>query len=277
VHVIDAATGAARATAPPSSLPQQEASWSPDGRDLVYSEGGQLVLWSPAAPRTQPFLLTAPGSDEHDPAFAPKQGSNVLAFIDEGNGGGRLCFATIGRNLLNPDCTGYPGFSLTHQISWAPGGTAILVAGVKNGSNGSTFGLIEFTSNEPFTSNARAWGRGRLVTDTSVIGHGILAGAYSPDGRQLALVSNIGTDGFYLFLAPRGDFRLAPPAKATASPACQVSWRPDGQLLAVMQADLLCKESTGAVLTVNPKQLNIENRIATQAADPAWQPVPGNG
>src|SRR5262249_33661378 len=156
---------------------------------------------------------------------------------------GRLCFAAVGPNQLNPDCTAYPGYALTHQISWSPDGTAILVPGVKKGSSGRTFGLIEFTTNEPFTTDARAWGQGRLVTDTSVAGHGTLAGASSPDGKQLALVSNIGTDGFYLFPAPGGDSRLAQPAKATASPACQVSWRPDGQRLALVQADLLCKET----------------------------------
>jgi beta-lactam-binding protein with PASTA domain len=277
VHLIDAASGRTIAAAPSSSLPQQEATWSPGGRGVVYSQGGQLVLWDPSRRGGQPSPLTAPNSEEHDPAFAPKPGSNVLAFIDESGGAGRLCLAAVGPNQLNPDCTSHPGFTLTHQISWSPDGTTILVPGVKNGSGGRAFGLIEFTSNEPFTTNARAWGQGRLVTDTSVVGHGILAGAFSPDGKQLALVSNIGTDGFYLFLAPRGDYRLAPPAKATASPACQVGWRPDGQQLVLMQADLLCKQTTGAILTIDPKQLNVEHRVATQAADPAWQPLLGNG
>ena len=277
VRIVDPASGRLRATAPQSLQPQQEATWSPDGSDVVYSQGGQLVIWAPGQPSGQPSALTPPGSDDHDPAYAPTPRSNVLAFIDESKGGGRLCFATIGPNQLNPDCTGYPGFSLTHQISWSPDGMAVLVAGVKDGSSASTFGLIEFTTNAPFTTDARAWGHGRLVTDTSRVGHGILAGAYSPDGRQVALVSNIGTDGFYLFLAPRGDFALGPPAKATASPACQVSWRPDGEQLAVMQADLLCKQTSGAIATIDRKQLDIEHRVATQAADPAWQPLSAHG
>ncbi|HUO72197.1 MAG TPA: PASTA domain-containing protein [Solirubrobacteraceae bacterium] len=277
VRVVDPVSGRLRVAAPPSLQPQQEGTWSPDGSDVVFSQGGQLVIWATGRPGSQPAALTPSGSDDHDPAFAPSARVSVLAFIDEHGGGGRLCFAALGPNQLNPDCTGYPGFALTHQISWSPDGRAVLVAGVKNGSGGSVFGLIEFTSNEPFTTDARAWGQGRLVTDTSRVGHGILAGAFSPDGKQVALVSNIGTGGFYLFLAPRGDFALAPPAQATASPACQVSWRPDGHELAVMQADLLCKESSGAILTLDPTQLNLEHRVATQAADPAWQPLASGG
>ena len=48
-----------------------------------------------------------------------------------------------------------------------------------------------------------------VVTDTSKAGQGVIAGAFSPDRQQLALVSNIGTLDFHLFLTKPDDFKLA--------------------------------------------------------------------
>jgi hypothetical protein len=135
------------------------------------------------------------------------------------------------------------------------------------------FGLIEFVSNVAFSTQASLWGQGTVVTDIARPGHGMIAGAFSPDGKQVALVSNIGTSGFYVFLAPAADFKLAPPAKALPVTACQVAWRPDSQELAVMQADAACAAPLGNIVGVNPSSPTTSTAIATQAANPAWQPL----
>ena len=67
---------------------------------------------------------------------------------------------------------------------------------------------------------------------------GVFAGAFSPDGKRMALVSNIGSWDFHLYWSRR-DYSLPPPANVPVR-ACQVSWRSDGQELAVMQPRRLC-------------------------------------
>ena len=73
---------------------------------------GSCVLLMPDQQGAQPVPLTGPGSDDHDPAFAPTTSQRLLAFIDESGGGSRLCFAIVGPNQLNPDCTSHPGWTL---------------------------------------------------------------------------------------------------------------------------------------------------------------------
>jgi hypothetical protein len=204
--------------------------------------------------------------------FAPTTKSNVIAFI--GAGGKKLCFGAVGPNPLNANCTSHPGWSLGRGIAWAPGGREILVSGAQNGHPG-TFGLIQFLSNVRYSGHATDWGQGKVVTSTTTTGHGVIAGAFSPDGKQVALLSNIGVGSFHVVLAPRGDYSLAPPATVTAISGCRVAWRPDGQALAVVVAQAPCTSNPiGDIGVVNIRNLaGIPKAIATNADNPVWQPL----
>jgi beta-lactam-binding protein with PASTA domain len=273
IHVTDGSTGKPTVPVPPGTGPQSQPAWSLDGTHIVYSQAGQLWLLDVSHPGTQPRDLTGPGADDHDPAFAPTNAAHVLAFIDAHNGT-RLCFATVGPNPLNPDCTSHPGFTLGRQVAWSPDGTAILVFGSKTGDP-ATFALIEFVSNVPYSSHAADWGQGQIVTTTKP-GQGVISGEFSPDGKQVALVSNLGTLDFHVFIASRTDFTMTR-AEALPVRACQVSWRPDSKALAVMQADSACKEQTGDIATLSLKNPGTTTTVATQAENPAWQPLSLNG
>jgi beta-lactam-binding protein with PASTA domain len=270
------APGTAATKLPASGQHLGEASWSPDGTTLVYVQGpanlGQLMAINPGQPGAQPSPLTSATSDDHDPAFAPSTSQKVLAFIDDSNGASKLCFAVAGPSMLNPACTGHPGWKLGNQIAWSPDGSKVLVLGIKNGSGGNVFGLIEFSSNVPYSTQASLWGHGQVVTDISKPQEGVIAGAFSPDGKQVALISNIGNSGFHLFLAPPTDFLLAPPAKALAVRACQVAWRSDSRYLAVMQADSACQMTFGDIVGIDLSTPDTSTPIATVGEDPAWQP-----
>jgi hypothetical protein len=200
----------------------------------------------------------------------------VLAFI--GAGGKQLCFGGVGPNPLNPNCTSHPGWTLGRQLAWAPGGREILVFGVQNGRPG-TFGLIQFLSNVAYSGQATDWGQGKVVTSTNTSQQGVIAGAFSPDGKQLALLSNVGGGSFHLVLAPRGDYSLAPPAKVTAISGCRVAWRPDGQALAVLVAQASCTSNPiGDIGVINIHNLaGIPKAIATNADNPVWQPLSLSG
>ncbi|MGZ4179339.1 MAG: PASTA domain-containing protein [Solirubrobacteraceae bacterium] len=282
IKLVDGASGKATVALPPPppGQLQDEASWSADGSKLVYVQGpvngGQLMQITPGQKGAQPTAVTASGSNARYPAFAPAAASNVLAFI--GGGGKKLCFGTVGPNPLNPNCTSHPGWTLGRQVAWAPGGREILVFGVQNGRPG-TFGLIQFLSNVANSGHATDWGQGKVVTSTSTPQQGVIAGAFSPDGKQIALLSNIGGGSFHVVLAPRGDYSLAPPAKVTAIAGCRVAWRPDGQALAVVVAQASCTSNPiGDIGVVNIHNLvGIPKAIATNADNPVWQPLSLSG
>jgi hypothetical protein len=160
-------------------------------------------------------------------------------------------------------------------VAWSPDGTAILVFGQKTG-NRSQFGLIEFNSNVPYSSHAADWGQGQVVTPMTSPGQGVIAGAFSPDGKQVALISNIGTLNFHVFLAARNDLGMAH-ASTLPIQACQVAWRSDGQMLAIMRADSACSQTTGDIYAIALNDPGTDHTVATQAANPAWQPVSTGG
>jgi hypothetical protein len=149
------------------------------------------------------------------------------------------------------------------------------VFATRNG--GANFGLLAFTSNVPFSTQASQWGHGALETTASVAGQGVFAGAFAPNGKSMALVSNIGGNGFHLYIAPAGNFNLTP-AEERPVDACQISWRSDSQELAVMQPSGLCQPTaTGTIVAVNLSDPRNLTTLATQGAHPAWQPVPTGG
>ena len=275
--MINSATLKASGTVPPGTGPAVEASWSPDGTHVIYSQNGQLVIDQPNVAKALPFQLTAPqaGVSDVNPAFAPTLKALVIAFVQRGPSGAQLCFATIGKTALRPSCTSAAGWDLGGQVAWSPDGSKILVLGTQNAGN--TFGLIGFTSKVPFSAAASDWGAGTVETATTTPGQGVFAGAFSPDGKQMALVSNIGTSGFFLYIVPAGDFKPTP-AQQLPIVACQIAWRSDGKELAVMQASGQCgPDATGTIFGVKPAHPRHATVLATQAAHPAWQPIPAGG
>jgi beta-lactam-binding protein with PASTA domain len=275
VQIVNGATGKPTAKVPPSTQGQEEAAWSPDGTHLVYRQGNGLALLNTGKTGAQPVMLTGTEANAHDPAFAPTTKANILTYVEDHSGSSQLCFATVGPYVLSPSCTSDPGWELGRQISWAPDGSSLLVFGVQAGHPG-TFGLIEFVSNVPFSTQASSWGHGTLVTNDSHPNEGVIAGVFSPSGKQMALIANFGGSGFHLYLAPADEFTLAQ-AKALPVAACQVSWRSDEQELAVMQADSPCQDTTGNIVTISPANPSVETVLTTGAAGPAWQPVTLHG
>ena len=274
VQVVNGATGKPALKVPPAQG-QEEASWSIDGSHLVYRQGNGLELLAAGKSGAQPIALTGTEANAHDPSFAPTTKANILAYIEQHGSSSQLCFATVGPYVLAPSCTSHPGWELGRQVVWAPDGSSILVFGVQAGHPG-TFGLIEFVSNVPFATQASNWGHGTLVTDDSTLNKGTIAGVFSPNGKKIALISNIAGGGFQLYLASAEDFGLTPPTEQLGS-ACQVSWRSDGEELAVMRADGACQEQSGAILTFSLAKPSAKDEIATDAAHPAWQPVTLHG
>ena len=149
---------------PAAGVPQDEASWSADGTQIVFVQGptsaGQLVWLKANQQGAQPVPLTGPGADDHDHR-SRRRPQDLLAFIDDSGGGSKLCFAVVGPNQLNPACTSHPGWTLGRQVAWSPDGAKILVLRTKNGTNRRVFGLIEFATTSRSRPRRRCGGRAR--------------------------------------------------------------------------------------------------------------------
>ena len=100
-----------------------------------------------------------------------------------------------------------------------------------------------------FSPNEKDWNKGKFVSDIDTAGKGVLDAAFSPNGKQIALVSNIGSSSYRLWLTDNtgaADDFLLEDAKATPTRACKVIWRSDSQVVIVVQGDAKCGEEVSA-------------------------------
>ena len=196
ISVINPSTGKPSGNVPAGSGGTQvEAAWSPDGTQLVYSQNGQLVLDNPNDRASKPFQLTAPqpGITNLNPSFAPTTKAHIIAFIQRSSSGPRSCASPrSGPFALNSSCTSAPG--------WDLGGQVDLVARRLDDPRArdqeqrrQLRPARRSTATSPFSTQASELGPGTLQTNDSVAGQGVFAGAFSPNGKKMALVSNIGT------------------------------------------------------------------------------------
>jgi hypothetical protein len=112
------------------------------------------------------------------------------------------------------------------------------------------------------------------VTDISTPNKGVIDAAPSPDGKHLALISNLGSSFYRLWLAKPGDFLLTQ-AKPTVVHACKLTWRGDSQQLMVVSADAGCEEGVGSLVRFDINDVNSQQQIGALGNDPEFQPIAG--
>jgi beta-lactam-binding protein with PASTA domain len=247
-----------------------EATWSADGTHIAYISNGDVVLAQPGKPGSA--IVHRAGAQFHDPTFAPA--GRVLAVVRRTGNDGDLCLAGVGATT-SLHCIADTSTDLGRSLSWSADGREILVAGHPAGRP-TTFGLVLYRSSVPFSPRASDWGQGAVVTDASRSGVGALAGAFSPDGKQLAVASNAGGTGFQLYVTTPDDFKLAK-AKAFAVAACGLAWRPDGAELAVVANPGCQQGAAGQISRFDPSHPNRVIPLVAQGAHPAWQPLRAGG
>ena len=277
VNVIDSASLKTSAVIAPGAGGQVEPAWSLDGRHLAYAQDGQIVLVEPGVTNSRPTAVTHPpaGTVDRNPAFAPTNTAIVIAYIQRaGNAAHQLCFASVTTDVPSNSCTTVHGWDLGGQVNWSPDGQTILVLGTKN--NGANFGLLEFSSTIPYSGNAADWAQPTLKTDAATPQQGIFAGAFSPDGKWLALVAGSDANGYDLYIIKAGSVIDPQRNDDLHVTACQISWRSDSKALAVMQPDGLCDpKAIGKIVEVNLSDPSNLTLLAPLGAHPAYQMVPG--
>jgi beta-lactam-binding protein with PASTA domain len=258
-------TGGAPAPLPGTNRGDDQASWSADASHIAYRSGDDIMLAVPGQPGT--VLAHREGRSFHDPTFAPA--GRALALVSRSADDGDLCLLNV-KPGAKPACIKDPSTDVGRSVSWSPDGRQILVAGHAK-DRPDTFGLVLYRSSTPFSARASDWGKGEVVTDASKPNVGALAGAFSPDGKSLAVAANI-RGGFQLFITTADDFKLSQ-AKQFPVAACAVAWRPDGAELAVVQTPSCSSDATGPIARFDPANPMNVVPLVPSGAHPAWQPL----
>jgi beta-lactam-binding protein with PASTA domain len=196
----------------------------------------------------------------------------TLAVIRREEGDGDLCFGRLDVADLGHLCLPDDGWDLAGRISWSSDGRTVLVPARRHDNPGAIFAIRRYRASRPYALQPEQWS-GSTATSIATPGKGVIAAAYSPGGTSVAAVSNLQTDRFEVVLADANDLALGEP-KATGAPACDVTWRPDGQELTVVESDPGCTQPLGNVVRFSIGAPLKPAPVKTGGRNPVYQPVP---
>jgi hypothetical protein len=167
-----------------------------------------------------------------------------------------------------------PDLNVGHSIHWSNDGKTLLAFG-QTPTTGIKQGIVEWKTKKPFSPDINDWSAGKLVTPADTQGHAVIDAAISPDGKQMAVASNINSDFFRLYLTTPGDFTLQN-AKKTPVRACKVAWRSDSKEIVVIDSGHGCNsdpsQETGALFGVFLPNFN-SKALNASGDNPAFQPL----
>lgn len=248
--------------------------WSATGTHVAYVADGRIMLKDITKENAEAVPLTPQGSDDSNLAWAPTAERNVLAFTRFNGTDVDLCLGRITADGMDASCIADPSFSPTRVVHWAPDGRSILAFAGKNDQ--SARGIVRWRLKEgrdAFSSNPADWSKGRFVSDIERPSKFMLDAVVSPDGRQIAMISNQGSSTFTLFIGEAKNGFDIEKAKKTTVRACKVVWRSDGLELLVIQADAICSEDVGSLARVQAGATRELETLNARGDDPVYQPL----
>jgi beta-lactam-binding protein with PASTA domain len=270
------ANGASGASLKPiaeGSQDEHDPTWSADGSAIAYTSDGQVFLRDLTKRNKPAEALTKKGEQFSDLTWAPTADVNAIALAKKTDDASDLCFLSIGAQGASPPrCKTEPELNIERKINWAPDGKSILAWGFKAGTQ--KFGMVQWTTDKPFSANPDDWSAGKLVGDTSEPLQGLLDAVLSPDGKRMAVVSVGKNHRPELFLAKPDDFLLANEPKRLGVVACKVIWRPDGQQLVIVRSDDCINSDTGELIRLsvtNPRE--DQDSLKLNGDNPVFQPL----
>jgi beta-lactam-binding protein with PASTA domain len=274
---INGANGAPLDPVAKTSADEEDPTWTGDGQHVAFTSDGRVMLKDITKKNADAVPVTKDGSKFENLAWAPTVDIQVLAMNDvkDGSDDSDLCLARVRADSTDVSCLTEPKFAVTRAIHWAPDGRSILALGVKLPSGDGVSGIVRWKLKKgakPFSPDVGDWSKGKFVTDTKTPGKGVLDAAISPDGKRLALATNLGTSAYRLVLTDAGDFKMKKAFKTTQR-ACKVAWRSDGQALLLIQGDAECSEDVSALVRVDAKTPRNARDLNASGDDGAFQPL----
>jgi Tol biopolymer transport system component len=241
---------------------------------------GQIFKMNPADPISAQ-AVTDDGSNDGRPAISPD--GKVVAFISNRNapvGDTDLCFASMDQTNQQGQCIADRD-TVVSRPAWSPDGRSIVVvATTDHGPGLHPTELQLYTSAVPNSGNPGDWTSQGFVTQTlhkerKTPVQQVLMGAFSPDGKTLAVTANWTNNTFIVWTVPVVNGVLTPPAQPQPFIAgCELSWRPDGLELAVTQRDRTC-DAAGRIVRValaNPNVQTVITPLDVNSGTPVWSP-----
>ena len=231
-----------------------EPSYSADGERVFYRAGSRIVSGN-VGKSVKPRTLYSGSDDLTRPTIAPNNATIAVLRREEGDGD--LCFGDVRVAELGHLCLPDDGWDLDGRISWRKDGKVLLVPG-RLQSNPAMFGIRVYRARRAFALDPLLWS-GSTATPTGTAGKGVLSAAFSPGGTRVAAISNLDSDKFEVVFAP-ATISCSADATPTGTAACDVTWRPDGQELAAVQADANCSQPFGKIVRFSPGKARQDRR-----------------
>jgi Tol biopolymer transport system component len=243
-----------------------EATFTPDGKQVLYRADRNLVL-SGIGPDAKKRTLYA-GEDVFTmPVIGPD--GETVAVLRRLEGDGDVCFGRIGGKSLNALCLADDGWDLVGRPAWRRDGKVLLVPGRKQ-DDPKIFGIRLYQSAKPYSISPEDWS-GRVATDVTTPDKGVIAAAWSPDGKRIAAITNLLSANYELVLAPGDDLELVDP-KSTKAEACDFAWRPDGKEIAIVEGDARCSKPNGKVKRITLASPGKPADVADDGRNPVYRP-----
>ncbi|MGH2943005.1 MAG: PASTA domain-containing protein, partial [Solirubrobacteraceae bacterium] len=245
---------------------EKDPTWSADGGSVVFTADGQLMS-ADMLQRDRAATPLRPAAEKYgDPSFAPIATRSVLA-VSRQNGTDRdLCVGRVRVDSYTPQCIADDRFS-TGLARWSPDGRTILVAASQPDGR---FGIVQYTSERPFSARKSDWGKGGFVTSRAA-GRGVLDAALSPDGKRLAAIANLDTAVPQLYLTTPDDIRLRK-TQPLPLPACKVQWI-DSRNLALVKLGDDCRQPDGEIVRITVDDPSKTTTVAAAGDNPTFQPL----
>ncbi len=273
---IDGATGKRLDAVAKTPATEKDATWAPDGQHVAYASNGRIMLADVAKPDEAPIALTPAGQRYADPSFAPTAEGQVLAVarLNSTQANDRdFCVGLVTEDGLRPTCKEDDDTGVS-DAKWAPDGKTVLLPAVRKDG---AVGIIRYRSEDAFSPRADSWKGGDFVTPVDPSGGtGVIDIAIAPDGKSVAVVSNLDSPEFRLAFADIDDLGLE---KARRRPvqACKVVWRPDGQEVVVVQAGADCGQPTGQLFRIAADRDADAVPLSASGDNPSFQPLLAGG
>jgi len=267
IQRVDPRNGQERGRIPDGEGTAVEPTFTPDGKQILYRSDNTLklsALTDGAKPRTV--------YDGGDPVRLPMIASNgeTVAMLRRLEEDGDLCLGRIRHPRMRVLCLADDGWDLFGRPAWRKDGKVLIVPAAKQGDP-KTFALRVYETSHPFTIDPARWS-GRVATDVTTPGKGVIAAAFSPDGEKLAAVTNLVSGRFEIVTAGADDVELADP-KSTGVAACDLAWRSDSKEMAFVEGGAACAAPSGKVQRFLLSKPRDATRVVDDGRHPAYRPI----